>query len=106
MNKKILFCATVDYHFEAFHLPYLKWFKEKGWEVHIAAGGNMNLPFVDKKYTLSIQRSPFTFKNVHAYKELKEIIWKNKYDLIHCHTPLGGVISRLAAKRAKKTDCK
>ena len=37
MQKRVLFCATVDYHFSSFHLPYMKWFKEQGWEVHVAA---------------------------------------------------------------------
>ena len=53
MQKRVLFCATVDYHFKAFHLPYMKWFKEQGWEVHVAANGNMDLPYVDKKYQYS-----------------------------------------------------
>ena len=28
--KKVLFTATVDSHILAFHLPFLKWFKENG----------------------------------------------------------------------------
>lgn len=90
MGNKVLFCATVDIHFKAFHLPYMKWFKEQGWEVHVAAAGNMDLPYVDKKYELSIQRSPLQPKNIKAYKELKAIIDKNGYKIIHCHTPMGG----------------
>jgi len=57
----------------------MKWFKEQGWEVHVAAAGNMDLPYVDKKYELSIQRSPLQPKNIKAYKELKAIIDKNGY---------------------------
>jgi glycosyltransferase EpsD len=44
----------VDYHFKAFHLPYLKWFKEQGWNVHIAAKGDMALPYTDKKFDIDI----------------------------------------------------
>ncbi|RST72544.1 glycosyltransferase family 1 protein [Siminovitchia acidinfaciens] len=106
MASKILFCATVDYHFSAFHLPYLKWFKEQGWEVHIAAAGNMELPYVDKKYDIPIQRSPFKRKNLDAYKKLKSIIDNNHYKIIHCHTPMGGVLSRLAARHTRKQDTK
>lgn len=89
MQRKVLFCATVDYHFKAFHLPYLKWFKEQGWEVHVAACGDMKLPYVDRKYNIPIQRSPFNKKNMVAYKELKSIIDENQYKIIHCHTPMG-----------------
>jgi glycosyltransferase EpsD len=106
MTNKVLFCATVDYHFKAFHLPILKWFKEKGWEVHIAASGEIELPYVDQKYNIPIQRSPFQSKNVEAYQELKAIIDKNDYKIIHCHTPMGGVLTRLAAKQARKHGTK
>jgi glycosyltransferase EpsD len=104
--KKMLYCATVDYHFKAFHLPYMKWFKEQGWEVHIAASGEMELPYVDKKYNIPIQRSPFDKKNLKACSELQSIIDKNKYEIIHCHTPMGGVLARLAARKARQQGTK
>ncbi|MDQ0217496.1 glycosyltransferase family 1 protein [Peribacillus cavernae] len=106
MDNKILFCATVDYHFKAFHVPYMKWFKEQGWDVHVAASGNIALPYVDQKYDIPIQRSPFNTKNIKAYKELKTIIDQNQYQMIHCHTPMGGVLARLAARNARKMGTK
>jgi glycosyltransferase EpsD len=106
MPNKILFCATVDYHFKAFHLPYMEWFKKQGWEVHVAANGSMNLPFVDEKYNLPITRSPFSLKNLKAYGRLKQIIEENDYKIIHCHTPVGGVLARLAARGARKKGTK
>jgi glycosyltransferase EpsD len=106
MRNKILFCATVDFHFNAFHLPCMKWFKEQGWEVHVVASGNMELPFVDYKYNIPISRSPISSKNLQAYKQLKYIIEKNDYEIIHCHTPVGGVLSRLAAREARKKGTK
>ncbi|WP_226645683.1 glycosyltransferase family 4 protein [Mesobacillus subterraneus] len=105
-KKRILLCATVDYHFSAFHLPYMKWFKEQGWEVHVAAKGDMELPFVDKKYDLPIQRSPFSQQNVKAYQQLKAIIDENDYQIIHCHTPVGGVLARLASRAAREKGTK
>ncbi|MDX5475449.1 MAG: glycosyltransferase family 4 protein [Bacillaceae bacterium] len=101
MSKKILFCATVDYHFKAFHLPIMKWFKEQGWEVHVAASGEIQLPFTDQKFNIPIQRTPFSPKNLDAYTQMKTIIEQNHYSIIHCHTPLGGVLTRLAAKRTR-----
>jgi glycosyltransferase EpsD len=106
MNNRVLFCATVDYHFHAFHLPYLKWFKEQGWEVHVAAFGDMDLPFVDKKYNIPISRSPLNLNNHQAYKMLQNIINENRFKIIHCHTPVGGVITRLAARVARKNGTK
>jgi glycosyltransferase EpsD len=104
--NKVLFFATVDYHFQAFHLPYLKWFKDQGWEVHVAAYGNMELPFVDKKYNVPVQRSPLSLQNIKAYQQLTSIIDQNKYRIIHCHTPMGGVLGRLAARKARKEGTK
>ncbi|RKF46555.1 glycosyl transferase [Bacillus wiedmannii] len=106
VSKKVLFCATVDYHFKAFHLPYLKWFADQGWEVHVAANGNIDLPYVTQKYNIPIQRSPLSIQNLHAYKKLKSIIHQNKYKIIHCHTPMGGVIARLAARKARREGTK
>lgn len=106
MNKKVLFSANIDIHFKAFHLPYLKWFKEQGWEVHVAACGDMEIPYVDKKYNIPIQRSPFSKMNIKACKELNKIIDTNQYQIIHCHTPMGGVLTRLAARKARKYGTK
>lgn len=104
--KKVLFCATVDYHFKAFHLPVLKWFKEQGWEVHVAASGSINLPYVDKKYNIPIHRSPLQKQNIVAYRSLKSILDKNNYNIVHCHTPMGGVLTRLASRSERKKGTK
>ncbi|MGO4543333.1 glycosyltransferase family 4 protein [Paenibacillus sp. 2TAB23] len=106
MPNKILFCATVDYHFKAFHLPVMEWFKQQGWEVHIAAKGDMELPFADRKFNLPIERSPIHSNNMTAYRELKAIINEQQYKIIHCHTPTGGVLARLAAQEARKKGTK
>lgn len=102
MSNKILYCATVDYHFKAFHLPYMKWFKERGWQVDVVAAGEIDLPYTDNKYNIPIKRSPYDRSNIKAYKLLKKIINENEYHIIHCHTPLGGALTRLAAREARK----
>ena len=100
---KILFVANIHKHFLAFHLPYIQWFKERGYEVHVAAGGDPNIvvPFVDKQFTLSIERNPFNFSNIKACRKLQAIINREHYHLIHCHTAMGAVVSRLAARKAR-----
>ncbi|MBR3378656.1 MAG: glycosyltransferase family 4 protein [Bacillus sp. (in: Bacteria)] len=106
MKKKVLFCATVDYHFKAFHLPYFRWFQEQGWEVHTAANGQLELPYVDQAHSIPIQRSPFHLHNRLAYVELKKLLEKEHYQFIHCHTLMGSVIGRLAAKGTRKKGTK
>ena len=100
--KKVLFVATVDSHILQFHIPYLKLFKEKGYEVHVATNGTEEIPFCDKKHVISFERSPIKIKNLKAIKKLKKIIDKEKFETIHCHTPMGSVVTRLAAIKARK----
>lgn len=100
--RKVLFVATVDSHIKAFHLPYLKLLKDMGYEVHVATNGNEKFPFCDVKHQICIERSPFKLSNIKAIKQLKRIIEKEKYDIVHCHTPMGAVVARLASKKARK----
>lgn len=104
--KKVLFVATVESHLYSFHIPYLKWFKEQGYEVHTACNGKDLILPADKSFNIPFQRSPFKMDNIKAYKELKTIIDKENYDIIHCHTPMGGALTRLAARRARKKGTK
>jgi glycosyltransferase EpsD len=100
--KKVLFTATVDSHILHFHTPYLKYFKDNGYEVHIATNGNEIIPFCDVKHVITFERSPFKLNNLKAIKELKKIIDKEQFDIIHTHTPMGSVVTRLAAINSRK----
>lgn len=95
--KKVLFTATVDSHIFNFHIPDLIYLKEKKFEIHVASNGINNTPSIDFKYNVPFQRSPYKIDNIKAFKQLKKIISNNDFDIIHCHTPMGGVITRLAA---------
>ena len=100
--KKVLFTATVDSHILQFHLPFLKLFKDNGYEVHVATNGNEKIPYCDIKHVISFERSPYRINNLKAIKELKKIINEEKFDIIHTHTPMGSVVTRLAARNARK----
>ena len=108
-HKKVLFTATVvKTHINVFHLPYLKWFKEHDYEVHVAAKNDFInepciIPNCDKYYDIKFARFPFSKANINAYKQLKKLIKENNYDIIHCHTPVAGVLTRLAARNNKNT---
>jgi glycosyltransferase EpsD len=106
MKLKILFTASIAKHLLRFHLPYLKWFKEQGYEVHIACEGDEEVPFVDKKWTVPFVRSPFSKGHFQAYKVLKEVIDREAYSLIHCHTPMASIVTKLAAKEARSLGTK
>ena len=109
---KVLLVATVQSHICQFHKPLVAMLHEHGCEVHVAARNNLaeknglKLDFVEQVFDVPFQRSPFSPKNLGAYKQLKKIIDAGGYDVIHCNTPVGGVLGRLAARKARKHGTK
>lgn len=109
---KILYVATVLSHICQFHLPHLRMLKEQGHEIHVAAHDNLamknglQLRYADRHIEIPFERSPFDRRNIRAYRLLKELIDRENYDLIVCNTPVGGVLTRLAAKKARKRGIK
>ena len=108
-KKKVLFVATVvKTHMMQFHIPYLKLFQEMGWETAVASKNDYEnpddckIPYCDTYYDIPFERLPWKPKNIQAYKMLKKIIDEGNYDIIHCHTPVGAMIARLAALSARK----
>lgn len=99
--KKVLFTSHVA-NFVKFNRPYMDWFKEKGWQVDYASCGEEDITGCDNLYVVPFNRSPWSRQNIKAYRQLKEIIMREKYDIIHTHTPMGSVITRLAAIQARK----
>jgi glycosyltransferase EpsD len=96
-QNKILFLSNTA-NFSKFNLPYMKFFREKGWQVDYCSAGEETVPECDNQFAIPISRSPFSFKNFRAYRELRKILLENDYRILHCHTPMGGVLGRLAAK--------
>ena len=109
---KILFVATVRSHIGQFHMPFIRELKAHGVEVHAAFKDNsadkpgLDLSAIDKTFEVPFERRPLRPNNIKAYRELKKIIDGNGYDAVHCHTPMGAVITRLAAKSARKKGTK
>lgn len=109
---KVLLTATVQSHICQFHRPLVEVLHEHGCEVHVAARDNLaeknglKLDFVEKIFDVPFSRSPKSVDNVQAYKQLRGIIENGGYDIIHCNTPMGGIVTRLAARRARKNGTK
>ncbi len=109
---KILYVATVLSHICQFHLPHLRTLKEQGHEIHVAAHDNLavknglQLRYADRHIEIPFERSPFDRRNIKAYRRLKELIDGGNYDLIVCNTPVGGILTRLAARKARKQGTK
>lgn len=109
---KILLVATVQSHICQFHRPLVAMLHEHGCEVHVAARDNLaeknglRLDFVERIFDVPFRRSPFSPGNITACRQLRRIIRDGGYDVIHCNTPVGGVLGRLAARKTRKHGTK
>ncbi len=109
---KVLLTATVQSHIVQFHKPLVEVLHEHGCEVHVAARDNLaeknglELDFVEQVFNIPFARSPKSPDNIKAYRQLKKIIDEGHYDVIHCNTPMGGIVTRLAARDARKQGTK
>lgn len=105
--KKILFAANLESFFIKFLVPELKWFKENGYEVHVASKSEkIDIPYCDKKFNVDFARGFNIKQNLNSYKQMKKILKENEYDIISCHTPFGGAVTRYAAKKCHLRNTK
>lgn len=111
--QRVLYVATVvKTHIMEFHIPFLRMFKELGWETFVAAKNdyedpaNCIIPYCDHYFDIPFERTPYSIGNAKAYRKLKSIIYQYHFNIIHCHTPVGSVLTRLAAKKNREDGCK
>lgn len=57
-------------------------------------------------YPLSCTRSPFCLETVKTICELRKIVATQDYDIVHCHTPVAAVCTRLACQPFRKYGLK
>ncbi|MDU7474560.1 MAG: glycosyltransferase family 4 protein [Paenibacillus macerans] len=101
MSGKAAYVATVYAHLAAFHLPFMRDLESRGFEVHAYAAPDhcrdelLGAGFVCRD--LPFSRRPLTSGNFKALLELAKWMRRERYELVHVHTPNAGVICRLAA---------
>ena len=104
MKGKVLFVGTVYTHLAAFHIPFMRLLQHRGYEVHAVAspaeGRKDEVEAIGVRcWDIPFVRSPVSLKNLTAYRKLKSLLRRERFDLIHVHTPMGAWLGRLAAKR-------
>lgn len=105
--SKVLFVANVcKEHILKFHIPTIKMLKDNNSTVDVACAGTEPIPYCDHQYNMSWKRSPFSPKLLVGISELKRIIDRENYDVIYCHTPVGGFAARIAGRQARKKGTK
>lgn len=106
-QKKLLIVANVaKEHINKFHVPIINEFKKNGWIVDVACSADDEVPACDNLYDMCWERSPFSIKTIKGISQLKKLLRTNKYDVLYCHTPVGGLVARLAARETRKNGTK
>lgn len=107
-NKKAIVVCTVAC-FLGFEINDIKILESLGYTIYVATNfdtyeymhDTLREAGVSDRHQLQVDftRSPFTAKVPESYFELMKILNKGHFLLMHCHTPVGGVIGRMAAKK-------
>ena len=108
MNK-ILMVTTVPITLKAFLLPYAEKFRRLGWKVdclsrNVSMDETCALHF-DECYDINWNRNPFSIKNTAALygcvKKIRELASKERYGIVHVHTPVAAFITRYALRNIR-----
>lgn len=107
---KILFISNISNKITSFATASICASKKMGFDFHQSANwsgaeeGQIERDEAEygiKIYNVPISRSPFSKSNITAYKQIVKLIKDENIDYIHCNTPVGGLIGRLAGKKCK-----
>ncbi|MDE7325572.1 MAG: glycosyltransferase [Lachnospiraceae bacterium] len=117
MKKKVLMVACVPVMIKHFNIPNIQILQKMGYQVEVAFNCyedemwsktdwiECNRQLNAKK--VLVHQVDFTrnaakiIEHVKAYRQLKAIVEKGKYEFIHCHTPIAAAIARIVAHRTK-----
>ena len=114
-KRKILFTShTANFH--KFNRPLMRMWRGKlekpyddlnigGWQVDYACANEEKVYDADRVFTVDFARNPFRIdKHIKSYRQLKKILQNNHYDIVHTHTPVGSIVTRMATKSFRKNN--
>ena len=120
--KRALVLASVASMIDQFNMPNIHLMKEMGYEVDVATNFLKGSTCSDEKiaalkqtlkemnvrcFQIDFSRNVLKIgENLKAYKQTKKIINENNYALIHSHSPIGGFLSRIAARNTRDNGTK
>lgn len=108
MSKKMLYILNTANHVNNFSYTSMIAAQKLGFEYHIAGNwgykNDVERRADEEKYGIHIHqidfiRTPYHPGNIKAYKQLAKIVEKERFDIIHCNTPIGGIVGRLLGKK-------
>ena len=102
MNK-LLMVTTVPSTLRSFLLPFAAHFRAQGWQVDaMACGVSMSAECqqaFDRVWEVKWSRNPLDPRNLLAAPQvIREIVTREKYNIVHVHTPVAAFVTRFALK--------
>lgn len=120
--KKALVLASVASMIDQFNMQNIRLLLDAGYQVDVIANFENGNTITDERiadlkrrladlsvevHHVPIPRSIFDIKGIiSSLKEVRETCNEKKYNLVHCHSPIGSVIARLGAKKIRKMGCR
>lgn len=107
---KALLVTTVSGFVPQFEMNNVHILQHLGYEVHYASNFNTPSYGTDNHrlintgiicHQIDFVRSPFNFRNFRVYQQLCDLMEQEQFSLVHCHTPMGGVMARLSAYKTQ-----
>ena len=104
---RILYVTTIGKTMSFFGL-FIKKLLDEGHVVDIATNeDNAQVPEYYRQWNckihqVSFSRTPISKGNLAAFNQLKNVVKKGNYDIVHCHTPNASVITRLVCQKYRK----
>lgn len=100
---KVLFVASMYRHLVSFHIPFMQYFQQQGYEVYAVGNGDedkeilqaLNIQCID----ISFSRNPISKDNMKAYKQLQSLFAHHQFSLVHVHTPVPAFLTRLVYRK-------
>jgi glycosyltransferase involved in cell wall biosynthesis len=103
---KLLIVANVPSMLREFLLPYGQHFTKLGWQVDAMVSEATNQADVGKEleqfhklYRVEWSRNPLDPRNfLKAPRTIREIVSREKYDIVHVHSPVAAFVTRFALR--------
>lgn len=101
---KVCQLCAVDFTLQHFLLPLVDGMHEAGWDVISVCSDGLAIPELRRRgyriETIPIARSLNPFRHVRTVFALVRLFGRERFDVVHVHTPVAALLGRIAAKIA------
>lgn len=104
--KKILFAANKDTMILNMYLPYIKFFKEQNYEIHVMTNSEAKIPFSDKKIKIEYESMRKPISKRKLIQKVRKIIQTETYERIITTTLEANTLIRMSVRKHLKEQTK